>query len=276
MGWWDGARTFAPRVVYRCRYVRWSIGPPLSIPRRAEIVGLAVDASRQGAAGVRQLHALVDGNRRPLVVHAGPDQDGDGPVLPVPPAHLRIPRQGPGHPGPARQHGPRTRRTAPAAPAPCRAPAGSGQSSPNPAKPPHTPLLVRRRVRRRERRVPGRVAGRRPPQAQPARADPARPARRSAPGAAFGPSRRRALRLATPVVVVRATVAVSWHTSGGPARSRRGAVVRRPRCGAPPHRLRTGYERAAAESDAPPGPTAGGVPSRRMSDVFAMLCRWSH
>ena len=45
-----------------------------------------------------KLHALVDGNGRPLVVHAGPGQGGDSPMLPVLLAHLRVPRQGPGRP----------------------------------------------------------------------------------------------------------------------------------------------------------------------------------
>jgi len=45
-----------------------------------------------------KLHALVDGNGRPLVVHAGPGQGGDSPMLPVLLAHLRIPRQGSGRP----------------------------------------------------------------------------------------------------------------------------------------------------------------------------------
>lgn len=56
----------------------------------------AIGRSRGGLT--TKLHSLVDGGGRPLVVHAGPGQGGDSPMLPVLLDHLRVPRLGPGRP----------------------------------------------------------------------------------------------------------------------------------------------------------------------------------
>jgi len=242
MGWWEGVRTFAPRVVYRCRYVGWSTGPPLSIPRKAEIIGLCrgsvPSGERQGCDSCARWWRATAGR---WSCTPDPGRTATVPCCRCLQRTYASRGKARATPDPARQHWPRTRRTAPAAPGPCCAPAGSGQSSPNLAKASHTPLLVRRRVRVRGRRVPGRVVGRRRPRAQPARADPARQ-----------PAAPRQVR-----------------RSGVAARALRHAM----RCGEPPHQTWTGYERAA-ESNASRvrGPSWS---SRRMSDVSAMLCRWS-
>ena len=44
------------------------------------------------------LHTLVDGNGRPLVIQAGPGHGGDSPMLPVLLDLLRVARNGPGRP----------------------------------------------------------------------------------------------------------------------------------------------------------------------------------
>jgi transposase len=59
-----------------------------------EPVDHAIGRSRGGLT--TKLHTLVDGHGRPLVIEAGPGQDGDSPMLPVLLERLRVPRCGPG------------------------------------------------------------------------------------------------------------------------------------------------------------------------------------